>query len=308
MSILPDGGIRLRFPGVIPAATTPFGPTGAVDLDGLVRNARSLLGAGMTGLVANGTMGEAGSLSQGERCVVLEALVDAAAGRVTVTAGVSAQTPREAVTYAREAESVGAGAVMLLPPLLYRGDERELIAFYAEVAGSIGLPIMAYNNPVASGGTDMLPPFVLRLAHEVDAVVAVKECSGDARRIAELLHGSGGELEVLVGGDDWALEGFSAGATGWISGVACVAPEECATLLRHCQAGELDEARAVYARLLPLGRLDMTPKLVQYFKAGMDAVGLQGGPCRPPRLELTDAELVVLEDALRALRPGDGPP
>jgi dihydrodipicolinate synthase/N-acetylneuraminate lyase len=298
----------LRFPGVIPAATTPFGPSGAVDLDGLVRNARAWLDSGMTGLVANGTMGEAGSLSHRERCVVVEALVEAAAGRVTITAGVSAQTPRDAITYAREAEGAGAAAVMLLPPLLYRGDERELIAFFGEVAGSTDLPIMVYNNPVASGGTDMLPPFILRLAREVDQVVAVKECSGDARRIAELLHGSGGDLEVLVGGDDWALEGFSAGATGWISGVACVAPEECLALLRHCQAGELEAARALYARLLPLGRLDMTSKLVQYFKAGMDATGLQGGPCRPPRRELTDAELVVLENALRALRPGDGPP
>ena len=303
MSILPDGGFPLRFPGAIPAVTTPFDPTGAVDLDGLVRNARSLLDAGMTGLVGNGTMGEAGSLSAGERRVVLEALVEAADGQATVTAGVSAQTPRDAAAHAREAAAAGAGALMLLPPLLYGGDERELIAFYTAVARATQLPIMAYNNPVASGGTDMLPPFVLRLAREVDAVVAVKECSGDARRIAELLHGSDGELEVLVGGDDWALEGFSAGATGWISGVANVAPVQCAALLRHCQAGELDEARSLYARLLPLGRLDMTPKLVQYFKGAMDAVGLQGGPCRPPRLALTEEEQEVLEAALRALGP-----
>jgi dihydrodipicolinate synthase/N-acetylneuraminate lyase len=293
----------VRFSGVIPAATTPFDPTGAVDLDGLVRNAHSLLAAGMTGLVGNGTMGEAGSLSPGERRVVLEALVEAADGRVTVTAGVSAQTARDAAAHARAAAAAGAGALMLLPPLLYGGDERELLAFYAEVAAVTQLPIMVYNNPVASGGTDMLPPFLLRLAREVETVVAIKECSCDARRIAELLHGSAGELEVLVGGDDWALEGFCAGATGWISGVANVAPGECAALLRHCQAGELEDARALYARLLPLGRLDMTPKLVQYFKAAMDAVGLQGGPCRPPRLELTDEELVVLEAALRALGP-----
>jgi dihydrodipicolinate synthase/N-acetylneuraminate lyase len=293
----------VRFEGVIPAVTTPFDPTGAVDLDGLVRNARALLDDGAPGLVGNGTMGEAGSLSSGERRVVIEALVDASDGRLTVTAGVSAQTPRDAGAHAREAAAAGAGALMLLPPLLYGADERELLDFYGEVAAVTQLPIMAYNNPVASGGTDMLPPFLLRLAREIDSVVAIKECSGDARRIAELLEGSAGELEVLVGGDDWALEGFAAGATGWISGVANVAPKECAALLRHCRAGEMEEARAVYARLLPLGRLDMTPKLVQYFKAAMDAVGLQGGPCRPPRLELTAEDHAVLEAALGALRP-----
>ena len=289
----------MRFPGVIPAVTTPFGATGAVDLDALGRNARSLLDAGLTGLVANGTMGEAGSLSADERRSVIEALVDAAGGRVTVTAGVSAQTAEAATAYARAAADAGAGALMLLPPLMYGGDEREVIAFYGAVAAATDLPIMAYNNPVASGGTDLLPSFVLRLAREVDAVVAVKECSGDARRIAALTDS---DLEVLVGGDDWPLEGFAAGATGWISGVANVAPEECVALQRHVADGELEAAREINARILPLARLDMTPKLVQYFKAAQDAVGRVGGQCRPPRMELTPEERAILDAALGALR------
>jgi len=297
----------MRFPGVIPAVTTPFDASGALDLDALGRNARSLLDAGLTGLVGNGTMGEAGSLSPDERRTVIEALVDAAGDRATVTAGVSAQTARIAAGYARAAADAGAGALMLLPPLMYGGDERELIAFYAEVAAATDLPLMAYNNPVASGGTDMLPSFLLRLAREVDAVVAIKECSGDARRIADLLAGGAEGLEVLVGGDDWALEGFAAGSTGWISGVANVAPEECVALQRHVVDGDLDAARELYARLLPLARLDMTPKLVQYFKAAQDAVGRAGGPCRPPRLELTGAERELLDAALGALR-GQGVP
>jgi 4-hydroxy-tetrahydrodipicolinate synthase len=292
----------MRFPGIIPAVTTPFDASGRIDLDALRRNARSLLDAGATGLVGNGTMGEAGSLRADERRSVIEALVDAAGGRATVTAGVSAQTAEAAATYARAAAGAGAGAVMLLPPLLYGGDERELIAYYGEVAASVDLPVMAYNNPVASGGTDMLPSFLLRLARAVDAVVAIKECSGDARRLAELLAGAGDGLEVLVGGDDWALEGFAAGSTGWISGVANVAPEECVALHRHVEDGELDAARELYARLLPLARLDMSPKLVQYFKGAQDAVGRAGGPCRPPRLELTEAERAVLDAALGALR------
>ena len=290
----------MRFPGVIPAVTTPFDAHGEVDLDALRGNARSLLDAGLTGLVGNGTMGEAGSLSAGERRSVIEALVDAADGRATVTAGVSAQNPETAVSYARDAEAAGAGALMLLPPLLYAGDEREVLAFYAAVAATTDLPIMAYNNPVASGGTDLLPGFLIRLGREVDPVVAVKECSGDARRIAALCAES--DLEVLVGGDDWPLEGFAAGATGWISGVANVAPEECVALQRHVADGELEAAREINARILPLARLDMTPKLVQYFKAAQDAVGRVGGPCRPPRMELTAEERAILDAALGALR------
>ncbi len=107
------------------------------------------------------------------------------------------------------------------------------------------------------------------------------------RRIPALLAAAP-QLEILVGGDDWALEGFAAGATGWVTGVADVAPRECVALYEHVPAGELEPAREIYQRLLPLARFDMTPKLVQYFKAAQDEAGLAGGPCREPRLPLTD--------------------
>ena len=99
------------------------------------------------------------------------------------------------------------------------------------------------------------------------------------------------------------LEGLAAGATGWVSGVADCAPAECAELYDACRAGELEHARAVYARLLPLARLDMTPKLVQYFKAALDLTGSHGGPTRLPRLPLTEAEQDTARAAVAALEP-----
>ena len=290
----------MRFPGIIPAVTTPFDATGAIDVDALERNLAALLDAGVHGFVATGTMGEAGSLSAAERRTVVEAAVRVAAGRVPVIAGASAGTAAAASAYATDAAAAGADAIMLLPPLGYRGDEREIVAFYRAVGAATGLPLMAYNNPEASG-TDMPPALIARLAAEVEQVVAVKECSGDARRIAALLNDAPG-LEVLVGGDDWALEGLCAGATGWISGVADCAPAECVELYDACRAAELDRARAVYARLLPLARLDMTPKLVQFYKGAQDALGFAGGPVREPRLPLDAADRAVLDAALAALR------
>jgi 4-hydroxy-tetrahydrodipicolinate synthase len=288
----------MRFEGVIPAVLTPFDEGGGVDTAVLAGGAEWLIEEGATGLVANGTMGEAQSLSASERRLVIETLVAAADGRVQVTAGISSVTPAASIGYATDAAAAGAGSLMLLPPLGYEGDEREIEAFYRTVAGATELPIMAYNNPKASG-TDMRPGLVARLA-DIERLVAVKECSGDARRIAQILNETE-DFEVLVGGDDWALEGFCAGATGWIAGVANVAPRECVELFRLCRDGRLDEARAIYARILPLGRLDMHPKLVQFFKAAMDLVGRGGGPCRPPRLELTEDERRRVEAAVRAL-------
>jgi 4-hydroxy-tetrahydrodipicolinate synthase len=291
----------LRFPGIIPAVTTPFAASGAVDTDALRANIRALLDAGVHGIVGTGTMGEAGSLSTRERREVIAAIVAAVEGRVPVIAGVSAGTAEQASAYAADAAEAGAVALMCLPPLGYRADEAELVAFYAAVGADTGLPLMLYNNPEASG-VDMPAALIARIAESIEQVVAVKECSGDVRRIPALLHAT--DLEVLVGGDDWALEGFCAGATGWVTGVADVAPAQCVALYEHCRAGDLDAAREVYRRLLPLGRFDMTPKLVQYFKAAMDEVGLAGGPTRAPRLPLSDDERAALREALAALGAG----
>jgi 4-hydroxy-tetrahydrodipicolinate synthase len=289
----------MRFPGIIPAVTTPFGPDGAVDTDALRANINALVDAGVHGIVATGTMGEAGSLSTSERREVIAAIAAAVDGRVPVIAGVSAATPALAIGYAADAAAAGAVAIMCLAPLGYRGDDREIEVFYAAVADAAGLPLMVYNNPEASG-VDMRAELIARIADNVEHVVAVKECSGDVRRIPALLQAT--DAEILVGGDDWALEGFCAGATGWVSGVADVAPAECVALYEHCRAGELDAAREVYRRLLPLARFDMTPKLVQYFKGAMDEIGLAGGPTRPPRLPLDEPEREELRAALSALR------
>jgi 4-hydroxy-tetrahydrodipicolinate synthase len=288
----------MRFPGILPAVITPFTPDDQVDVAALRANVEAVLAGGASGLVATGTMGEAGALSDAERAVVVGAVVQVAGGRVPVVAGVSSGSTAAAARYAAAARDAGAAAVMCLPPLNYPGDHRELAVHYRAVAQA-GLPIMAYNNPAASG-VDLTPAAIARLAADVPEVVAVKECSGDARRIAALVGDT--DLEILIGGDDWALEGYAAGATGWVSGVANVAPRECVELQELVEAGRLEEARAVYQRLLPLGRLDMTVKLVQYFKGAMDAVGLRGGATRPPRLALTDAEREVLDAAVAALR------
>jgi 4-hydroxy-tetrahydrodipicolinate synthase len=288
----------MAFEGIIPAVTTPFDATDSIDVAALKDNVEKLIAAGVHGFVATGTMGEAGSLSTEERRTVVAAVVEAAAGRVPVIAGVSSGSALTSLAYADDAKNAGASAVMCLPPLGYRADPDEVVAFFAAVA-DCGLPVMVYNNPEASG-VDMPVELIVRIYEEIEGVVAVKECSGDTRRIPALIN-AGGELEVLVGGDDWALEGFAAGATGWITGVGVVAPAETVELYEAVRNNDLTKARDVYRRLLPVARFDMTPKLVQYFKAAQDAVGFAGGPTRPPRLPLNGAERAALEQALEVL-------
>ena len=287
--------------GVHPAIVTIFDEQLTIDHDGVAAEVQRLIDGGVQGLVACGTMGEANSLSAAERRDVITTAVRAAAGRVPVCAGVSAPTAELACGYARDAAAAGASSLMTLPPLLYGADPRELTEYLRTVAAASELPVMLYNNPEASG-VDLAPQLLAEIVSEVDAIGAIKETSGDARRIADLLARCP-DTDILVGGDDWALEGAAAGAVGWISGVAVVLPSECVRLWELASAGELTEARAFYQRLLPLAHLDMTPKLVQYFKGALDAFGLDGGPCRPPRLSLGEDERAVLDAAVAAASP-----
>ena len=283
----------MTFTGVIPALITPFtDDRKEVRTDLLVENAR-----GMEHVVVCGTMGEAGALSFEERRAVIDAAV--AAG-LTVTVGVSAPDGATAARYAEQAAEAGAYGLMCLPPVNYQADERELDVHYGAVCDATELPVMLYNNPEATK-QDLLPGTIVRLAERHERIVAVKECSGDARRIAAIIELAGERLQVLVGGDDWALEGYAAGAVGWVSGVANVAYDECVELERATHAGDMETARKLAVRLLPLSRLDMDPKLVQWFKAALDLAGKHGGPTRPPRLRLTDEEMDIVRTAVNAL-------
>jgi 4-hydroxy-tetrahydrodipicolinate synthase len=288
-----------RFEGIIPAVTTPFTAEDKVDVPALKENIEKLIEAGVHGFVATGTMGEAGSLTRSERALVVRSVVEASAGRVPVSVGISSGSAKQSLEYANDGKEAGAIGVMSLPPLGYRADDDEVVAFFTEIA-TCGLPVMVYNNPEASG-VDMPAPLVARIAQEVDGVAGVKECSGDTRRIPPLLE-LDADLDVLVGGDDWPLEGLAAGAAGWVTGVGVFAPRECVELYDAVQASDLVRARDVYRRILPIAHFDMTPKLVQYYKAAQDALGFNGGPTRAPRLPLNAAEQAALEQALAILR------
>jgi 4-hydroxy-tetrahydrodipicolinate synthase len=268
------------FTGVIPALLTPFDQDLALQPSHLTDSVRVLQDAGIEHVVVCGTMGEAGALSDAERATVIET---ALATGVTVTVGISSGDTGAVLRNARQAAGLGAHGLMCLPPLTYDTTARELQAFYAAVCAETALPVMLYNNPEAARAD-----LSAELIASIEGPVAVKECSGDARRIAAILELAGDRLDVLVGGDDWALEGYAAGAVGWVSGVANVAPSECLELQRLVEAGDLPAARALWPRLAPLARLDMDPRLVQSFKAALELTGRYGGPTRPPRLPLED--------------------
>ena len=160
--------------------------------------------------------------------------------------------------------------------------------------------MMVYNNPEASG-VDMPAALIARLAAEVEQVVAVKECSGDARRIPALLTRRPSSRCSSAATTGRSRASARARRAGSPASPTARRPSASSST-RPAAPADLERARALYARLLPLARLDMTPKLVQYFKGAQDALGFVGGPVRAPRLALDADDRAILDAALAALR------
>jgi 4-hydroxy-tetrahydrodipicolinate synthase len=288
----------MNWRGVIPAITTPFRSDLSLDLDSLGRHVDTLVRTGCTGIVALGSLGEGATLSSDEKVAVLGACRAALDGRVPLVAGIAALGTAEAVHLARAAHGAGCNGLMVLPPYVYRGDSRETEAHFGAVIAATPLPCMLYNNPIAYG-TDVVPEQIAGLATAHANLAAVKESSGDVRRLTTLRALLGDRLERLVGMDDVALESVQAGATGWIAGLANPLPAESVRLFDLARSGRTDEARALYEWFLPLLRLDTLPKFVQLIKLVQAEMGLGSEAVRPPRLPLCGSER---ESALSLIR------
>lgn len=295
----------MNWQGVIPAITTPFRPDLSIDFDFLRRHAEWMVREGCTGVVALGSLGEGATLGSDEKREVLSACREALGSRAPLVAAISALSTAEAVTLARTAGSLGCAGLMVLPPYVYKGDERETEAHFRSVIAATELPCMLYNNPIAYG-TDVTPEQLTRLA-ELPNLAAIKESSADVRRITAIRARLGDRLRIFVGVDDLVLEGVQAGAQGWIAGLVNALPAESVRLFDWARAGRLEQARRLYEWFLPLLRLDVVPKFVQLIKLVQVEVAMGSERVRPPRLELVGAEreaaLTLIRQRL-AQRPG----
>ncbi|MEU6078937.1 dihydrodipicolinate synthase family protein [Streptomyces sp. NPDC047108] len=302
-----------RLTGVIVATALPYAedpdaPAGLrPDLDAYADHCRWLIDNGCDGVGPNGSLGEYSSLTDAERRAVARTAVDAVGPDGLVVVGVHGAGAHQARRHAEIAAEDGADGVLCLPPTLYRANTAEIVHHFEEVAKA-GLPVMAYNNPLDTK-VDLTPEIVREIA-AIDNVVAVKEFSGDVRRVLHLRE-QAPDLAVVAGADDLVLEALLMGATGWFAGFPNVFPAESARLFALARAGRLAEARELYEPLVAAFRWDSRTEFVQAIKRAMDLVGRYGGPCRPPRGPLSPGQLAEVDAdmkrATQALEAAGGP-
>ena len=289
--------------GVFPAITTQMFKDGSIDLEATSAHIEALLKTGVTGMIMLGSLGENQALTAEEKRTVMEAAIKTINGRVPVLSGVAESSVGEACRYVKDCEKLGADGFMLMPPMIYKSpDAKESLFHFRTVAKATGLPIMIYNNPI-SYGHDITPELFAELASTKN-FVALKESSGNTRRITDLHNTVGGRYAIFTGVDDLAMESAILGIDGWVAGTGIAFPAENQYFWELTRAGEWDKAREIYRWFSPLLHLDVHPKFVQYIKLAVQETGLGTEWTRAPRLPLTGAErksvLKIIHDGIAA--------
>ncbi|MCL1043482.1 4-hydroxy-tetrahydrodipicolinate synthase [Shewanella marisflavi] len=288
--------MKVNWQGVFPAISTQFNDDGSINFESNARMLEDLIRDGIDGIIALGTIGENASLTPEEKREFIKHTIETVNGRILVLSGCTENTAQQAAKYAQDVEALGVDGLMLLPAMVYRGTDREVIVHYQHVARSTKLPIMIYNNPV-SYGVDINLEMTAILAQEPN-IVAIKESTTDTRRLTELQSRFGDRFNILCGVDDIALESILLGATGWISGLTNVFPRESVTLFKLARAGRIEEAREIYRWFMPLLRLDTIPTLVQCIKFAEQIVGRGSENVRLPRMTLIGEERAYVEKVM----------
>lgn len=276
--------------GVYTAMTTKFDPSEAVDLDAVKADVAFQIAGGVHGIICCGSLGEASTLTADEKISIAASAMEAAGDDAPVVLTIAEDSTAAAARLAERAAELGLAGLMVLPAMRYVSTPRETIVHFRTVADATDLDIMVYNNPV-SYSVDVTPEMFADLADE-PKFEAIKESSGDLRRITDIFNAVGEDrYAVSTGVDDLALESLVLGAVGWVAGLVCAFPRETVAIYDHIRAERYEEARRIYRWFMPLLHLDISHRFVQNIKLVEAAVRGTSTVVRKPRLEIVGNEL-----------------
>ncbi len=302
--------MSIKLDGILVATLTPFKENYELDEVGLRRLIRHLVRMeGINAYVCNAGAGEGATLTREERVRCIE-IIHEEVSRAVVVAGVEALSTREAIQQVRDAKAVGAAAVMLTPPHVYdwsaTANPEFALQYFRDVAASVEMPITIFHYP-ASTPSGYSPDTAVRIAQEIDSVVAIKVASGaNIRRYEQVLRGMRGlRRRVSVLATSSLFQHFITGADGALTGFANFAPEFCVKLFRSIQTGNLEEARRLheinYALEAAIYKAPNVYKHSRYKVAAYFAGLLDNMVVRPPQVPVPEAELKLIRDTMAQL-------
>lgn len=267
------------FTGVATALITPFAD-GGIDRESFRRLVRHQIESGVSALVVCGTTGEAATLKEVERDLLLTEALEEGEGRIPIIAGCGTNNTEESVALARRAAALGADGLLMVTPYYNKGTREGVRTHFLRVAESAHLPIILYNVPSRTGVDLSCEDYAALNEHP--AIVGIKEASSDVEKAAWLCRALGRETAVYAGNDSLLLPYLSLGGAGIVSVISNLFPSEMVTVCSLYAEGRTAESRALFFRLLPLIRLlfeETNPAPVKY---AMARTGYGTGEVRLP--------------------------
>lgn len=284
------------FKGSMVAIITPF-KEGKVDEETYRELIEFQIENNTSAIVPCGTTGESATLSIEEHGRVIDLAVEAVNKRVPVIAGAGGNSTSEAIELTRHAKKAGADATLQVTPYYNKPSQEGLFRHYTAIADAVSLPQVLYNVPGRTG-VNMLPETVARLAERPE-IVAIKEASANLGQMAEIVRLAGENLTLISGDDNLTLPILSIGGKGVISVVANIVPRDNADLLTAWEEGNIDKAKALYFKLLPLCQAMFYETNPVPAKTSLALMGKIQDELRLPLAPMAAANLEKLKKALR---------
>ncbi len=284
--------------GMIIPMLTPFHQDGSVDDEGVRRLARRLMAAGVHGLFPVGSTGEFFALTWQERCRIIEIVIEEANGRAPVYAGTGGVSTQEVVELTRRAEKMGADAIVVITPFFISPNQDELYAHYAAICASTALPVIPYNNPSRTGGVNLEPSTVARMAVTLPNLVGIKDSSGKLQQTIEYIRMTPRTFRVFQGRDELIHESFKHGTIGAVAATGNVAPEVVMDVYEAHVAGDESRGRAAQKKLTRLRDALALGTFPSVLKAAMALIGEPVGPPRLPVAPLAEPQMEKLRAML----------
>ncbi|EPG37045.1 dihydrodipicolinate synthase family protein [Acinetobacter colistiniresistens] len=290
----------MKIEGIIAYPVTPFKADGQqLDLEALTISLNALLESQCDAIAPLGSAGESAYLSWQEWQQVAQTTIEVVNQRVPVIVGISELTTAMAIQKAKKAEELGADVIMVIPVSYWKLTDQEIYDYYQQIAASVKLPIMVYNNP-ATSGIDMSPELIVKMFNEIDNICMVKDSTGDIQRMHKFHALTQGQLPFYNGSNPLALEAFCAGAAGWCTAAPNLLGDLPKQLYQAIQQGDLSKAQAIFYQQLPVLSFIVKGGLPKTVKSGLNLLGFSVGSPRPPLQSATGAEIEQLKGLIQA--------
>jgi len=288
-----------KFHGVFPYLVSPVKPSGEVDAEVLGRLCEDLVKAGVHGLTPLGSTGEFAYLSREQRRRVVEIVVEAAAGRVPVVAGVASTTTADAVSQAREYEALGCAGILAILEAYFPIADEGVHAYFKSIADAVGLPVVLYTNP-SFQRSDLSLPVIERLSR-VPNIGYIKDASFNTGRLLSIINRVEGRMQVFAASAHIPVCVMMIGGVGWMAGPACVAPRQSVALYELCMRGDWAAAMQAQRPLWALNQAFAKYNLAACIKGGLVLQGYAVGAPLPPQAALAPEGIEEVRRALGAI-------